>query len=491
MKSNILKQPVFLSASFLIIALLICAALAPTITQNIFNHSQIFLIHQAGWFYVLSVAVIVIACTFIAMSRYGDIKLGPDHAEPDYSNLSWFAMLFSAGMGIGLMFFGVAEPVLHFLTPPVGTGGTIEAARKAMTITFFHWGIHAWSIYAIVALILAYFSYRCDLPLRISSALYPIIGKRAFGPIGHVVDVFAILSTVFGVATTLGYGVQQVNSGLHYLFNLPTSTSIQIILIIVITTCGTLSVVTGLDKGIRRLSELNLALAVFLVLFILATGASNYLLKAYVQNLGAYLSDIVNKTFNLYAYKESHWIGGWTLLYWCWWIAWSPFVGMFIARISRGRTIREFLFGVILIPSAFTLFWMTVFGNSAIHLILDQHVLQLGTIVKQDTALALFKFLEQFPYTHTISFIATLMVIVFFVTSFDSGAMVVDMLASGKTESKIWQRIYWASIEGVIAIVLLLLGGFKSITERNHCQRLTLYYNFAHCNVWLTQSIAH
>jgi choline/glycine/proline betaine transport protein len=362
------------------------------------------------------------------------------------------------------MFFGVAEPVMHFTSPPVGEGGTVAAAREAMKITFFHWGLHAWAIYAMVALILAYFSFRNGLPLTLRSALYPLIGERIYGPIGHAVDVFAILGTVFGVATSLGYGVLQINSGFHHLFGLPVNTTVQVILITATCALATLSVASGLDKGIRILSEINLGLAVVLMVFVLLLGPTVFLLQAYVQNTGAYLSDIVNKTFNLYAYEPTDWIGGWTLLYWGWWLSWSPFVGLFIARISRGRTIREFVCGVLFVPAGFTLLWMTIFGDSAIHMVLNEGVKDLASVIDQDSSLALFAFLEHFPFSSVVSMVAVLMVVVFFVTSADSGALVVDMLASsGHDHSPLWQRIFWSVCIGVVAIALLLANGLKAL----------------------------
>ncbi|HCA6395229.1 TPA: BCCT family transporter [Pseudomonas aeruginosa] len=330
-----LNPPVFYTSAALILALVLFTVLLQEEAQSLFNHVQQWIITNASWFYVLAVALILISVVFLAVSRYGDIKLGPDHSRPDYRNTTWFAMLFSAGMGIGLMFFGVAEPVMHFTTPPVGEPNTVQAAKEAMKLTFFHWGLHAWAIYAIVALILAFFSYRHGLPLTLRSALYPLIGERIYGPIGHAVDIFAIIGTVFGVATSLGYGVLQINSGLHHLFGWPVNQTVQIALIA--ATCGlaTLSVASGLDRGIRILSELNLSLAVILLLFVLVLGPTVFLLQTYVQNTGAYLSDIVNKTFNLYAYEPTDWIGGWTLLYWGWWLSWSPFVGLFIRPTTR------------------------------------------------------------------------------------------------------------------------------------------------------------
>jgi choline/glycine/proline betaine transport protein len=291
-----------------------------------------------------------------------------------------------------------------------------------------------------------------------------LIGERIHGPIGHAVDIFAILGTVFGVATSLGYGVLQINSGFHHLFGLPVGTMVQIGLIVAITALATLSVVTGLDKGIRRLSELNLALAAILLLLVLVLGPTVYLLQAFVQNTGSYLSEIVSKTFNLYAYEPTDWLGGWTLLYWGWWMSWSPFVGMFIARVSRGRTIRQFISGVLFVPAGFTLLWMTVFGNGAIHMIMQQGLTSLAETVGQDSSLALFAFLEQFPFSSVLSMLAVLMVVVFFVTSADSGSLVVDMLASGgSNHTPLWQRIFWASSIGVVAIALLLADGLSAL----------------------------
>lgn len=459
-----INPPVFWISAVLLLLLVLYASVFQAHAQSLFAHIQGWIIGNVSWFYILAVAIILGTVVFLGISRYGDIKLGPDHSTPDYSSTTWFAMLFSAGMGIGLMFFGVAEPVMHFLKPPIGDGGTVQAAGEAMRITFFHWGLHAWAIYAIVALILAYFSFRQGLPLTLRSALYPLIGERIYGPLGHAVDIFAIIGTVFGVATSLGFGVAQINTGLNALFGVPVSTGVQIALIIGTTLLATLSVMSGLDKGIRRLSELNLGLAVLLLLMVMLLGPTVLILQTFVQNTGGYLSEIVSRTLNLYAYQPTDWIGGWTLFYWGWWLAWSPFVGLFIARISRGRTIREFVTGVLLVPTAFTLLWMTVFGNTAIHMILDEGLTDLAMAVDKDTSLALFAFLEHFPFASVISTLAVIMVVVFFVTSADTGAMVVDMLASGGQENTpLRQRVFWAASMGLVAIALLLADGLKAL----------------------------
>ncbi|WP_313622204.1 choline BCCT transporter BetT [Achromobacter sp.] len=459
-----INRPVFFTAALFTLLLVAFAIIAPKAAQDLFESMQAWILGNASWFYILTVAVILLSVAFLAISRYGDIKLGPDHSEPDYRNFTWFAMLFSAGMGIGLMFFGVAEPVMHFVSPPVGEGGTVAAARESMKITFFHWGLHAWAIYAAVALTLAFFSFRHGLPLTLRSALYPLIGNRIHGPIGHAVDIFAIIGTVLGVATSLGLGVAQMNSGLNHLFGVPVGVSTQIVLIVI--TCGlaTLSVASGLDRGIRFLSEANMVLAVILLLFVLIAGPTVFLFQTFVQNTGAYLSDLVNKTFNLYAYEPTDWLGGWTLFYWGWWIAWSPFVGLFIARISRGRTIREFVCGVLLVPAGFTLFWMTVFGDTAIHFIMIGGVKELAQAVDADSSLALFAFLELLPWSSVISIFAIAMVAVFFVTSADSGALVVDLLASGGADrTPVWQRIFWSLSMGAVAIALLLADGLTAL----------------------------
>ncbi|MDO5640628.1 MAG: choline BCCT transporter BetT [Neisseria sp.] len=463
-KSNI-NPAVFYSAAAIIAAIMLFAVTMPGLADATFKAVQAAIVENASWYYVLNVGIILLVCVYLGISRYGSIKLGPDHSRPDYKNISWFAMLFSAGMGIGLMFFGVAEPVMHFLAPPLGEGGTVEAAREAMRLTFFHWGLHAWAVYAVVALILAFFSYRHNLPLTLRSALYPLIGNRIYGPIGHAVDVFAVVGTLFGLATSLGYGALQVNAGINHLFPaVPVGTTSQIVLIVVITMMATISVVSGLDRGVKMLSELNIAMAVVLLLFVLLAGSTVFLLQAFVQNVGDYLSNIVNMTFNLYAYNKTDWLGGWTILYWGWWVSWAPFVGLFIARVSRGRTIREFVTGVLLVPAGFTFMWMTFFGNSAIDMIMNGGVVSLGEVVSQDVALALFAFLEQLPFSTVFTYVALLMVVVFFVTSADSGALVMDMLcAYGEGSRGVGYRIFWSAGAGLAAIALLLAGGLGAL----------------------------
>jgi len=460
----LINRPVFFTSGAFILGLVLFAAIAPQILQQLFDSMQVWIFGNASWFYMLAVAIILISTIYAALSRFGDIKLGPDHSEPDFRDPTWYSMLFAAGMGIGLMFFGVAEPVMHFLEPPIGEGGTADAARQAMGITFFHWGLHAWSIYAIVALILAYFSFRHGLPLTLRSALYPMLGDRIYGPIGHAVDVFAIIGTVFGVATSLGVGVAQINTGLNYLFGIPVGVSVQVLLIILACGLATISAASGLNKGIKILSEVNMILAILLMLFVMLVGPTVFLLQTFVENTGVYLSGMVSRTFNLYAYSPNDWIGGWTVFYWGWWISWSPFVGVFIARISRGRSIRQFVGGVLLMPTGFTFMWMTVFGDTAIHMIMSEGMSDLAETVSNDATVALFVFLEQLPWSALMCTIAVAMVLVFFVTSADSGALVVDQLASGGAENPpVWQRIFWSVLMGAVAIVLLMADGLSAL----------------------------
>ena len=457
-------RPVFFISAGLIVLVCVYGVGFSEHAAVTFSAIQKWLVTNFGWFYMVSIAFFFGFVIYLAFSSFANIKLGPDDSEPDYSYVSWFSMLFSAGMGIGLLFFGVSEPLTHFAQPPSGIGGTAEAAGRAMEITFFHWGLQAWSVYIVVGLSLAYFSFRHGLPLSIRSALYPLIGERIYGPIGHAVDIFAVLGTMFGVATSLGLGVMQVNAGLSFLFDVEVSTTVQIILIVFITAMATVSVVAGLDAGIRRLSELNLILAVVMLVFILLAGPTATLLGALMQNIGGYLSSMVEMTFNLHAYQPIEWMGDWTLFYWAWWISWSPFVGMFIARISRGRTIREFIVGVLLVPAGFTFLWLSFFGNTALVMELADNGVSLVNTALEDSPTALFMMLGQLPWSTLMSVVATLLIMTFFVTSSDSGSLVIDIITSGGNEDPpVWQRIFWAVAEGVVAAALLLAGGLSAL----------------------------
>lgn len=459
-----INPPVFYPSAGLILLFVIYTISMPKQAGVVFGSVQAWIIETFGWFYLFAMGAYLILALVLAFSRFGHIKLGPDHSKPDYSYMSWFAMLFSAGMGIGLIFYGVAEPVFHYATPALGDGNSAEAARAAMTQTFFHWGIHAWGVYAIVALALAYFSFRHGLPLRISSALHPLIGKRIHGPIGNAIDVLAVFGTMFGIATSLGLGVLQINSGLNYLFDIPNATSVQLILVAVVTAMATVSVVMGLDGGIRRLSEWNLKLAIALLVFVVLVGPTLFIFKAFAQNIGTYAASLVDMTFNSYAYvgdeSTEGFLGGWTLFYWAWFIAWSPFVGMFVARISRGRTIKEFVLGVIFVPVGVTMIWLTVFGDTALHGILTGSMPNLVDEVFANTPTSLFYFLDALPWSSVSSVLATILIFTFFVTSSDSGSLVIDTLtAKDGEETPVRQRIFWAVSEGLVAGALIIAGG--------------------------------
>ena len=460
-----IEPAVFFPAAILVFVGVAYAILAGDSAEQLFTQLRVAITESTGWLYSVGVGAFLVGALIVAFSDWGRIKLGPDDSEPEYGFAPWFAMLFSAGMGIGLMFFGVAEPITHYLYPPEGDPATVEAAREAIILTYFHWGIHAWGIYVVVGLSLAYFTYRHGLPLTIRSALYPLIGDRIYGPIGHAVDTIAVLGTLFGVATSLGFGVTQINAGLNTLFDIPISTDIQLILIAVITAMATLSVVAGLDAGIRRLSEWNLYLAIALLIFVVLAGPTLFLISAFVQNIGDYLDQLATLTFNVDAYGDGVWVNDWTLFYWGWWISWSPFVGMFIARISRGRTIREFIFGVLLGPTLFTFFWMTVYGDSALRLALEGTGQAIVDAVSNgQSELALFAFLDTLPLSSITSVAAIILVATFFVTSSDSGSLVKSTLASGGSlNPPIFQRLFWAILEGVVAAVLLVTGGLAAL----------------------------
>ena len=463
--SSTVLLPVFIPAVVVIVLLVIGTISSPDLAGQLFSSSLAWITSTFGWFYMLSVAFFLVFIVVVAFSNWGNIKLGPDHADPQYSFPAWFAMLFSAGYGIALLFFGVAEPVLHYSAPPAGAPETVNAARQAMQIAFFHWGFHIWAIYGLVGLVLAYFAFRHGLPLSIRSALYPLIGNRIYGPIGHAVDVFAILGTMFGIATTLGLSVAQINAGINYLWpQVPVSVTVQIIAIVAITALAIFSVVAGMDKGVKRLSILNMVLAVALMLFVFSVGPTVHILESFLQNTGSYLNHIVERTFNLQAYTRSDWIGNWTLFIFGWTIAWAPFVGLFIAKISRGRTIRQFVVGVMFVPTLFTFMWFSIFGDTALHLIMNEGYHTLIDQVQADHAVALFKLFEVLPFSSLVSFLTVILIVTFFVTSSDSGSLVIDSLASGGAAiTPIWQRVFWASSEGAVAATLLLAGGLGAL----------------------------
>jgi choline/glycine/proline betaine transport protein len=432
-----------------------------------------------GWLFIFIIAFLVLFCIWVAIGRSGSIKLGPDDSEPDFSYLTWFAMLFSAGMGIGLVFWGVAEPIMHFAEGPQMASAE-ETAREAMLLTFHHWGLGAWSVYAVLGLSLAYFGFRHNLPMTIRSALYPLIGNRIQGWPGNLVDILAIFGTMFGIATSLGLGVTQIAAGLDRVFDIPGGTGTQIILIAIITLAATLSVVSGIDKGIRRLSEININLAGLLLLFVIIAGPTLALLTAYADNIGTYITNFFSVLFWGGTYDNPEmwtaetaqgwydsaegWISGWTVFYWAWWISWAPFVGMFIARISRGRTIREFILGVLLVPSAVSFLWFTVMGNTALDLQLSGVGEIVDPILNEGEGVAMFVMLENFPAATLTSILTIFVVALFFVTSSDSGSYVIDMIASGgDLDPPRGMRVFWATSEGVVAAVLLAAGGLGAL----------------------------
>ncbi len=458
--------PVFIPAAIIMILLVIGTSINPEAAGAVFSDVLNFITDTFGWFYMLAVAIFLIFIIMLAFSSYGSIKLGPDHGEAEYKFLEWFAMLFSAGYGIALLFYGVAEPVIHFASPPLSQPETIAAAKEAMQIAYFHWGFHIWAIYGVVGLSLAYFAFRHGLPLSIRSTLYPLIGDKIYGPIGHTVDVFAILGTMFGIATSLGLSVAQINAGLNYLLPdlIPVNTTVQVITIAAVTGLALISVLAGMDKGVKRLSILNMVLATSLMIFVFVVGPTIFILNAFMENTGSYLGNIVERSFSLQAYKSSDWIGSWTLFIFAWTIAWAPFVGLFIAKISRGRTIREFIAGVMLVPTIFTFFWFSVFGDTALNMIMVQGYDSLITEVQNNQAIALFKLLENLPFTQIISSITVLLIITFFVTSSDSGSLVIDSLAAGgRSDTPWWQRSFWVVTEGAVAAVLLIAGGLTAL----------------------------
>ncbi len=429
------------------------------------------------WFFLLSANVFVLVCLGLIASPLGRVRIGGANARPDFSRLSWFSMLFAAGMGIGLMFYGVSEPLTHYGTAFGGTsigenglrddwaplggaaGEPTAALRLGMAATIYHWGLHPWAIYAIVALSLAIFAYNKGLPLTVRSIFYPLLGERVWGWPGHLIDILAVFATLFGLATSLGIGAQQAASGLHHLFGIGDGNTTLVLLIAAISAVAIISIVAGVDKGVKRLSEINMMLAFLLLMFVVFVGPTLMIATGFFRNLGSYLGELPFLS-NPFGREDTNFIQGWTTFYWAWWISWSPFVGMFIARVSRGRTVREFLVSVLLIPSTVSVFWMTAFGTAAVE------QLQAGFTGAADSELSLqlFMMLEQLPLAEITSFIGIVLVIVFFVTSSDSGSLVIDTItAGGKIDAPKPQRVFWGVIEGSIAIALLLGGGLAAL----------------------------
>ncbi|WP_291321671.1 BCCT family transporter [Desulfonatronospira sp.] len=430
---------------------------------EVFSAIQGWITTNFGWFYILVMNLVLVFCIALIFTKYAGMRLGGEDAEPEFSIIGWFAMLFSAGMGIGLLFFGVAEPMYHYLDNPLGESESIEAARMSMELTFLHWGFHPWAIYAVVGLGIGFFGFSEKLPLSIRNIFYPVLGRRIYGPIGNFIDILATIATLFGVATSLGLGVQQINAGISHLTGIPENTLVQTLLIAGITAIALWSVIRGLDAGIKFLSQVNIALAGILMLFVLILGPTLFIVTGLLENIGNYLQNLPSMSLWAETYDDGGWQSAWTLFYWAWWIAWSPFVGMFIARVSYGRTIRQYLTGVLLVPVAVTFVWLTVFGNSAIYM---EHFGEVGIAdaVLANMPVSLFVFLEQFPLGMLASILAVLVVVTFFVTSSDSGSMVIDIInAGGNPDPPKIQRTYWVILEGVIAAVLLMGGGLVAL----------------------------
>ena len=460
----VVNPNVYVGSSVIIWSLVLLTILFNEASTKLFTDINDMIVNNFSWLYVGAVGFFLIFCFYLLLSRFGDIKLGKPNEKPQFRFLSWISMLFSAGMGIGLLFYAVAEPVMHFTNYPEGKSLVASSlTTKAMNVTFFHWGLHAWAIYVVVGLSLAFGHFRKGRPLSIRYTLYPLFGKRVEGVFGDVIDIVAVVGTLFGVATSLGLGVVQINSGLSYVFGIPTGVGVQSLLIALITLAATISVVTGVEKGIRILSEANIVVAIVLLLFVFAAGNSTQLLNFFFENVGSYLRNLPHMTFQTGTRTHPEWMGSWTLFYWGWWMAWSPFVGMFIARISRGRTLKEFVAGVLFIPTIFTFFWMTVFGESAISMIKGGNE-KLENLVNSDISISLFAFLENLPFSSVTPLLAVIVVMTFFVTSSDSGSFVIDMITSGgHPNPPAHQKVYWAVLEGVVAAVLLVAGGLTAL----------------------------
>jgi BCCT family betaine/carnitine transporter len=472
-----IHNPVFGTAGGLVVLFVALTLGFHDQVETIFSGMKGWLTSHLDGFFLVAGNLFIVVCLIAAFSPLGRVRLGGTEAKPDYTYLGWFSMLFAAGMGIGLMFFGVSEPLTHFGTAfggiemtdgvrtdwsPLGgaMGDSQAAARLGMAATIYHWALHPWAIYAVLALGLALFSFNKGLPLTIRSVFYPLLGERVWGWPGHVIDILAVLATLYGLATSLGFGASQASSGLNFLFGIPEGTTTQIVLVIAITSLALWSVVSGLDAGVKRLSELNMALALLLLLFVVAVGPTLAIFKGYFTNLGAYL-EYFPALSNPIGREDTNFLQGWTAFYWAWWISWSPFVGMFIARVSRGRTVREFIIAVLIVPSLACTLWMTVFGETAI-----SQVVQNGYEAARnaDLPLQLFVVLEALPLKEITSFIAIVLVVVFFVTSADSGSLVIDVIsAGGKVDAPVPQRVFWAVFIGLVAIALIFSGGLVAL----------------------------
>ena len=451
---------------FFVVLLVAMILIAPEQTQTLLNAAKSGIFANFSWFYVLAFSVFLGFLVILSVSSLGNIKLGNDEEEPEFGFLSWLAMLFAAGMGVGLMFFGVAEPLTHYLSD-ITTGSAEHKQQEALLHTLFHWGIHAWAVYGTIALALAYFGFRYKLPLALRSCFYPLLKERINGKLGDLIDIMALLATLFGIITTLGFGASQLGAGLHQLgWISENSFSLQMVVIVVVMSLAIFSAISGVGKGVKILSELNLTLAFCLLIFVLVAGPTLYLLSAFSDNIGTYLSNLVQLSFKTYVYEQEHtaWFSGWTILYWAWWCSWAPFVGLFIARISKGRTIREFIFGVLVVPSLFGVLWFTVFGNTAIWLNDGEAAGTLGQMISSPETL-LFKFLDYLPLSGVTGLVSLVVISLFFITSADSGIYVLNNIASRDKSlaAPRWQAVMWGILMSVVSIVLMQSGGLANL----------------------------
>lgn len=451
-------------------AFIIATLVTPSGVSQILNAIFSFFTKNLGWAYMLAAAAFVAFGIGLAVSKYGHIKLGKDDEEPEYSRGSWFAMLFATGMGVGLVFWGAAEPIMHFDTSPFAVNRTPEAASIAMRTVFFHWGLHPWALYGVVAMSLAYFQFRKGLPGLISSTFYPLIGEKGIrGPVGKIIDVIAVVVTLFGVATSLGLGTQQLTTGMNYVYGLPNTTSMALVIIAIITILFTIAAASGIDKGIKFVSNTNMILAFLLMLFLLIAGPTKYILNTFFESMGNYLQNFVSLSFFLdtqgaVAERTGYdWVGSWSVFYWAWWITWAPFVGSFIARISRGRTIREFVLGILVAPPLLSAIWFSIVGGSALHIELFGSG-GISAAVAEDVSSGIFAMLSHFPLSGPMALLTMILLAIFFITSAESATFVVGMFTSGgdlNPDARL--KIVWGVVEGAIAAMLLVAGGLSAV----------------------------
>jgi BCCT family betaine/carnitine transporter len=457
-----IHNPVFVISASLAVALVVGTLLFQEQAAVVFGNMRLWITSTFDWFFVISANFFVLFCFAVAFSKLGHIRLGGADAKPRYGYPGWLAMLFAAGVGIGLMFFGVLEPVTHTLNPPLGIdpADTDMARAVGMAAAINHWGLHAWAIYAVVGLSLAFFCFNRGLPLTLRSAFYPLFGNAVWGPLGHFVDIVAVMATLFGLAVSLGFGAEQIAGGLNYLFDVPTGNLTKVVLILLIISVALVSVIAGLDKGVKRLSELNMGLAGALLLFVIVAGPTLVIFATILNSVVDYLYYLPGLN-NWMGREDIAFLHGWSTFYWAWWISWSPFVGMFIARVSYGRTVREFVTWVLIIPTVIGLVWMSTFGGTALDQLLTDGYRGVAESVPE---LALFKMLEQLPFTGIVSTISVFLIAIFFVTSADSGSLVMDIItAGGKMDSPTPQRVFWCLLAGLVAIALMLGGGMASL----------------------------